>query len=94
MRIKIVSTGDPFRTKLIDADTGADITGMHISRIVLDVKEGITATLTAHAVLIDLTTEFTELEQIVTLSYDQGDIDSIERAIAELQRQRAARVAS
>jgi len=96
MRIRIVSDGTAFGTQLVDADTGANISeGMRCTRVVIDARDGLaTATLTVDAVTLDLTTEFTQIERDATLTYDLDDIDSIDQAIAALQEQRAARLAT
>lgn len=95
MRIKIVSDGDPGTAAITDADTGADMSGLRISRIVLDARERhITATLTVNAVVLDLVVGHAKIERIATLHYDLDDIDSMDRVIATVQEQRAARAAS
>lgn len=96
MRIKIVSDGSAYGTHLIDADTGENLdSALRCTHLECDAQDGLmVATLTIRDVAIDVTVPEVLMERVATLEYDPDDTDSIDQAIAELQQQRAARVAS
>jgi hypothetical protein len=96
MNIKIVSDGTALNTRIIDADTGQDISNdLHCSRIEIDTSDDLVrATFQVHSVPLDLVAPDPIFEREATLYFDPNNTDSIDRAIAELQRQRAAQIAS
>lgn len=91
MRLKIVSDGNGMNTRLIDAETGRDVSGdFKCTHIEIDAMEPVTATLTVVGLPIEITCDaWIEHEQ--TLIYDPEDNQSLDDAIAILQEQRAKR---
>jgi hypothetical protein len=91
VKLKIVSDGyGPMGTRLIDAETGRDLSAdFHCTRVEIDVNEPfVTATLTCVRLPFEITCD-ARIEQ--TLIYDPDDNDSLDQAIALLQARRAER---
>lgn len=96
MNLKIVSDGTAFNTRIVDADTGADVSSdLRCTRIEVDVSDGpVRATFSVVNVPLDMVLPDVLFEREASVYYDPDNTDSIERAIAELERQKLARLSA
>lgn len=90
MRVKIISDGNAVTARVVDAETGQEIEGVTRVEVIIDPTGFVArACLYLDRPQIEVVAQaaFTE-----TLSYDPHDTDSIDRAIARLEAERAERM--
>jgi len=89
-RVRIVSEGTALSTRVLDVETGADLTPqLHVERVVIDVEDIVVrATLSTIAAPFDIVCDAT-VEKRALLTYDPDDVDSIDRAVVLLSMRRA-----
>lgn len=54
MKLRIISDGTPYKTRVVNAETGEDVDGIVKVEIEITAREGVKATITVHGVDLDL----------------------------------------